>query len=358
MESPLGARMQIGGRSVDYFCGTSYFCLHGHQDVINAACEATRQYGLGAGTLARMPVYEDLHQRLRKWFATDDVVTLISGYSAPAALLQGLRDDFDVVFVDEGTHYSTRDALAALVKPIFRFRHLDPESLELTLSRNLKKGQRALIATDGVFPSSGALAPLSEYRHVMNAYGDCLLFVDDSHGVGVLGPTGQGSLQIAELGQRGNYVAGTLSKAFGSLGGFLPVDNSVAQKVREKAMILRGASLPPPSAAAAAIAAMQILETQPIMRANLARNVRHIRHGLRQLGFAIDESPVPIISVRGDIDMEHLRSELARRDIIVKITPPRGYSDAPDAPTLRLAVFSQHTTHQIDNLLSQMRSVL
>ena len=89
MESPLGARMFIGGREVDYYCGTSYFCLHGHPEVIEAACDATRQYGMGPGTLAHMQVYADLQERLRDWFGTEEVVYMISGYTSPMVLLQG-----------------------------------------------------------------------------------------------------------------------------------------------------------------------------------------------------------------------------------------------------------------------------
>ncbi len=351
MEEPLGTRMRIDGRPVDYFCGTSYFCLHGHQAVIDAACSATRQYGLGAGTLADMPVYAELKTALCGWFGTEDVVTMISGYVSPMALLQGLADAFDVIFMDEATHYSSRDAIAGLEKPVHRFRHLDANSLKEALGQHLRARQRAVIVTDGVFPSTGALAPLADYRTVMASYDDCLLCVDDSHGVGVLGRDGRGSLQHACLEQAGNYLAGTLSKAFGALGGIVPTSRVLADKIRQRSMIMRGASLPPPAAAGAAVAALKLLKAQPQMRADLQRNVLHLRGGLRKLGFAIEDSPVPIVSLRGAVDLEHLRQQLDKRDIMVKITAANGYSDAPDVPTMRLAVFSEHSQLQIDRLL-------
>jgi glycine C-acetyltransferase/8-amino-7-oxononanoate synthase len=123
-------------------------------------------------------------------------------------------------------------------------------------------------------------------------------------------------------------------------------------------MIMRGASLPPPAAAAAAVAALKLLKAQPQMRANLQRNVLHLRGGLRRLGFAVDDSPVPIVSLRGAVDLEHLRRELDKRDIVVKITPAHGYSDAPDVPTMRLAVFSEHSPLQIDRLLSAIHEIV
>ncbi|PSJ56428.1 aminotransferase class I/II-fold pyridoxal phosphate-dependent enzyme [Pseudaminobacter soli (ex Li et al. 2025)] len=358
METPLGARMRINGREVDYFCGTSYFCLHGHPEVIEAACAATRQFGLGPGTLAQMQVYADLERRLCDWFGTEQVVTMISGYSSPMAMLQGLRDDFDLIFIDEATHYSARDAIPTLNKPVHRFRHLDADSLARQLLRHMAPQLRAAVVTDGVFPSTGGLAPLADYRKAMESYEDSILCVDDSHGVGVLGGSGRGSLQHARLEGEGNFFAGTLSKAFGALGGIVPANTSLADRIKSNAMILRGASLPPPGAAAAAITAMRLLETTPRMRTDLERNVKHMRGGLRSLGFEIEDTPVPIVLVRGDVDLERVHAELDKRDIVVKVTPASGYSDAPDVPTMRLAVFSQHTPQQIDRLLSSIAELL
>lgn len=358
MESPLGARMRINGREVDYFCGTSYFCLHGHPEVIEAACTATRQFGMGPGTLAQMQAYTDLGERLCAWFGVEHVVSMISGYSGPMALLQGLRDDFDVVLVDAATHYSARDATPTLGKPVHSFGHLDADSLAEALSRHVGPGQRPVVVADGVFPSTGALAPLADYRKAMAPYDGSLLCIDDSHGVGAIGESGRGSLEHACLETEGNYLAGTLSKAFGALGGIIPGDAALAEKIGRNAMIMRGASLPPPGAAAAANAALRILQTTPRMRCDLVRNVRHMRSGLRKLGFDVADTPVPIISIRGDVDFDTLQARLDERDIVVKVTQASGYSDAPDVPMMRLAVFSEHSPEQIDRLLSSMAELL
>lgn len=359
METPLGARMRIDGREVDYFCGTSYFCLHGHPAVIKAACAATKEFGLGPGTLAFMRVYEDLQESLCRWFGTEDVVLTISGYTGPMVLLQGMQDDFDLIFIDAATHYSSRDAIPTLGKPVHPFRHLDANSLAEELARHVKAGQRPVVVSDGVFPSTGALAPLAEYRKAMAPYDGALLAVDDSHGVGVLGASGRGSMQEAGLdGTDGNHFAGTLSKAFGALGGIVPASAALAAKIEDKAMIMRGASPPPPAAAGAAVASLRLLETMPAMRANLKRNVRHMRAGLRDLGFAIPDTPVPIVSVQGNVDLERIRVGLNERDIVVRVAGASSYSDAPDVPAMRLAVFSEHTPEQIDRLLSSIRELL
>jgi glycine C-acetyltransferase/8-amino-7-oxononanoate synthase len=359
MQSPLGARMRIAGREVDYFCGTSYHALHGHPEVIEAACDATRRFGLGPGTLAGMEVYERLQEALCDWFGAAHVTLTSSGYAAPMAMLQGLKDDFDLVLVDAATHYSARDALPTLDRPVHTFRHLSPESLAETLARHVGPGQRPAVMTDGVFPSGGAIAPLAAYRDALARYDGALLCVDDSHGLGILGADGRGTLQHEGVEGPGSFVSGTLSKAFGASGGIVPGDAALAAKIGANALVLRGASPPPPAAAAAALTAMRLLRTQPEMRKRLANNVRRMRSGLRDLGFELPDTPVPIVTIReGRHDFTALQAALDRRDIVVKLTPARGYSDAPDEATLRIAVFSTHQPDQIDRLLSAMAELL
>lgn len=355
MGGPIGPRMLIDGRDVDYFCGTSYFALHGHPEVIDAACAATRRFGMGPGTLASVPVYDELQQALRDWFAVEHVTYMISGYTSPLALLQALREPDDLLLVDEATHYSIRDAVPTLDLPVVRFRHLSPDDLAAKLKQELKPGQRAVVVTDGVFPSGGALAPLTDYAGVLGGYDDALLCIDDSHGFGALGDGGRGALEHFGIEGPRRHAAGTMSKAFGALGGIIPGDAALATRLRERARILRGASPPPPAAAGAGLAALRLLSGDPSFRQRLRVNVKHLRDGLRGLGFAVPDTPVPIVTLRDQgRDLAALAAGLAERDILVKLTPALGYSDAPDEPTLRIAVFSEHSPEQIDRLIGSI----
>ena len=359
MDSPLGPRMRIDGREVDYFCGTSYYCLHGHPEVIEAACAATRRFGMGPGTHAAMEVYEELQAALRDWFKADHVTYMISGYTSPMVMLQGLRDEVDLIFVDAATHYSVRDALPTLDLPVHSFRHCSPDSLAEELTAHLRPGQRPAVMTDGVFPSSGTLAPLTDYIRAMAGYDGARLCVDDSHGIGVLGSGGRGALEHFGVEGQFAHVAGTMSKAFGGLGGIVPSDRTQADQISAKARILRGASLPPPAAAAAGLAGLRILRENPQMQANLRRNTNQMRKGLRDLGFALPDTPVPIVTLRASLhsqtpDMATLRDHLAAQGILTKLTPAGGYSDAPPEDSLRIAVFSEHGPAQIDRLLTTL----
>ncbi|MCR8725744.1 aminotransferase class I/II-fold pyridoxal phosphate-dependent enzyme [Frigidibacter sp. ROC022] len=359
MESPLAPRMRINGREVDYFCGTSYYCLHGHPQVIEAACAATRRFGMGPGTGAAMQIYDDLQAALREWFGADHVTYVISGYTSPMVMLQGLRDDVDLVLADAASHYSVRDAMATLGLPVHCFRHLSPESLAEALAEHVRPGQRPAVVTDGVFPSSGALAPLPDYVQVMAGYDGARLCVDDSHGIGVLGDGGRGALEHHGVEGPRAHVAGTMSKAFGGLGGIVPCDRARAERIAANAGILRGASPPPPAAAAAGLTGMRLLRETPEMLASLRRNTAHMRQGLRDLGFDLPDTPVPIVTLRASqrrqgADIAMLRDHLATQDIFTKLTPAGGYSDAPDEDSMRIAVFSGHRPEQIDRLLTTL----
>ncbi len=360
LRSPIGARARIDGREVDYFCGTSYFGLHGHPEVVAAACEATRSYGIGSATALRTPIHDELDGLLRRFFGVDEVSYVASGYLAPLVLLQALRDDFELAFADSACHYGVVDALRSVGKEVITFRHLDVDDLSRQLARRLRPRQRPLVITDGVFPSSGALAPLPDIAATLEGYASSLLCVDDAHAVGVLGTNGRGTPEHFAIPLAGIYACGTLSKAFGGAGGIVPGDGALAAKVRDRSRVPIGASAPSVPIAAAAAAGVRILAEHPEMRQALWSNVRRVRDGVRALGFDIQSSPVPIVHLAGrpGLDLRRAHAKLDREDLVVLYVPPRGYSDAPDVESLRIAVFSTHTREQIDRLLDALGRAL
>ena len=360
MGSPVGPRMVIDGREVDYYCGTSYYTLHGDQRVIDAACEAVRRYGLGPATLMNVPPHREVIERASAFFETQTATYVISGYLADLVLLQGLCDDYDVVLVDERSHYSVFDGLHATGKRLVQFRHLDANDLACKLRDEVNPRQIPLVMSDGVFPSTGAIAPLKDYVEVLASYDEPLLCIDDSHAVGVIGEKGQGTYEYLDLQGSNCYLAGTLAKAFGGVGGIVPGSHKLMEKIKQHSRVPVGAS--PASVAAAAAAAMgiRILSEHPEMRKQLWSNVARVRGGLRKLGLDVGTSPVPIVSIQSTpgLEVKRLLQGLDKRDIVVAHVAARGYSDAPDVDALRIAVFSTHTEAQIDCLLDSMTSLL
>jgi 8-amino-7-oxononanoate synthase len=358
--SPVGARTTINGREVDYFCGTSYFGLHGHPQVIAAARAAVEAYGVGTATAAWTPAHAEVIERTSRFLGTETVTYVASGYLAPLVLLQALSEDYDLAFADGGSHYGVLDALRAVGKETVLFGHLDPEDLARQLAGHVSPRQRPLLFTDGVFPSTGALAPLPDYSVALDRYPGGLLCVDDAHGLGVIAEEGRGSLEHHNIQRDGVYFCATLSKAFGGAGGIVPGDRVLDSKIRRLSRVPLGASSPSVPAAAASAAGVRLLAEHPEMRRDLWANVRRVRDGLRALGFDLADTPIPIVSLAGrpSVDLLRVRETLSRQGILVHHVPPHGYSDSPDVETLRIAVFSTHTLDQIDRLVDAVRRAI
>lgn len=357
MESPLGATVVINGRPTDYFMGTSYYTLHGNDDVIAASRRAGDQFGLGPATGISIDIYDDVEKASCDFFGTESATYMASGYLSVSILLDALRDDFDLIFVDTKSHYCIFDALRSHKKPIFEFEHLNSVDLARLLDKHVGKGHRPLILTDGVFPSTGALAPLDEYAKVMQSYDTAILCIDDAHGVGVLGPNGRGSFDHFGLQGAQYCLAGTLSKAFGGYGGLIPGSSEIAEKIARNANLMVGASRPPIPAAAAACAGLKLL-SNPKIREKLQGNVAHLQKGLLKIGLEIKSSPVPILNISGPSDLAEVSRQLASRGILVRHVPAGGYSDAPGCETLRIAVFSTHSREQLENLINTLGELL
>lgn len=360
MESPPGAETVLDGRRYLYFAGTGYFGLHGHPAVVRAGIRAFYRYGTHSATsragFGSNPALLEVEARLREFFREDDAAYFGSGYLGSLVLAQALADRYDAVFVDELAHYCIRDTASSPGKPVFRFRHRDPDDLAKKLKRQLTAGQRPLLLTDGVFPVFGRIAPVQDYAGVIAAYGG-LIGLDDSHAVGVLGAHGRGTLEHFGMKAPNLHFTGTLSKAFGGHGGFVVGKRKLIGGIRTSVGAYIGSTPTPTPIAAATAKGIQILLRHPEMRDRLRRNTVRLKKGLRSLGIEADDSPVPIVawSMGTEKEMRGIQKDLMRRGIAVAYLK---YVGAPAAGVLRLTVFSTHTAAQIRRLLEELAGVL
>ncbi len=376
MESPPGARCTIDGRSYLYFGGTSYLGLHGHPEVIAAACEATRKYGIHSATSRSLygntPQVLAVERMAAEFFDLEGAFYFASGYASNAILLQTLAPHFDVLYLDESAHYSVAEAALAARLPLVRFRPRDAEDLQRGLRQHLGSKQRPLVLTDGVSSSLGCVAPVDRYCQVLEPYDGSAILVDDAHGLGVIGDNGRGTLEfwgrwsgavnddpaVADRPPGRLYVGGTLSKALGGFGGIVPGSAALLRRVRAATHYYEGASAPPTPAAAASARALELIRQHPELRLRLWENVRAVRNGMRQLGLSVDDSPAPIVPVQAGTaeDMQRLQVELQQRGIIVPYMA--AYSGLGSAGALRVAVFATHTDDMIQQLLEALRRAL
>lgn len=360
-ESAPAAETTYNGKKCLYFGGVSYFGLQNHPELIKAAQEALAKFGTHSATsrypYGTTPLYVELEKRAADYFGTEDAAYVASGYLENMAAFQAMSqlNMFDVILLDERAHYSVFDFAWALRKPVFTFAHADPEDLSRKLKENVKAGEKPLLMSDGVFPTFGMLAPVPEYLKIIEAY-DGLIWLDDAHAMGVLGPNGRGTYDHFGLKSERLYFGGTFSKAFGSHGGIIPGSAKLVNTIRN-GHIMNGASAGPSPTAAAALKGMELLKAHPEWRERLASNARQLRTGLTQLGFKMNDGPVPVAAwkLSSGKEMDRVHSELVNRGILIQRS--RYVGAGPDG-ALRAVVFSTHTRDQISRLLSELKALL
>jgi len=374
MQSAPGPYTVIGGRRYLYFMGTGYLGLHGHPEVLKAACEAMMKYGMGSATSRRaygnsQPLI-DVESRAAQFFGKDDSFYFMTGYLSNSVIVQALEGTFDLVVADESAHYSAYDAANFSGRPVFKFRSRNPDSLDAVLHEQCRDGKRPLVITDGVFPVLGALAPLREYYEILKAYPGSALVVDDAHALGAVGPTGRGSVEQAGLpwedvntnvqpenGPR-LFVGGTLSKAFGGFGGIVPGSKEFIAHIHEVSPYFRAANPVSPGIAAGCARALELVIENPAMITKLHENTLFVRNGLRDLGIEVADTPVPIICVVLDTVelMKKVQSDLMETGILIAYNPK--YSDLGPKGGIRIAIFANHTLEMMMKLLGEFAGAL
>lgn len=308
MQSAPGARTLINDRWRDYFAGCGYLGFQGHPALLAAAVEALQKYGLGTATsrggYGEHPVYRAVEEAAARYFAAERATYYVSGYLGTAILVQGLRGEYEHIFVDEASHFSVRDGVRTVGLPVTTFRHMDAGDLAAQCRAELPKSRaggeqagRPLVIVDGVFPVSGEIAPVPAYLEVLAQHEGAILCLDDAHATGVIGERGQGTLEywgIPPPGQVRCYTAHTLSKALGGHGGLIAGPAAFIEQLGRNSTA-PGASSPAPLPAAQASAwALDYLRQDPGPRRRLWVNVARARAGLRALGWPLADSPVPI----------------------------------------------------------------
>ncbi len=373
MESRTGTNVVLNGKSYLYFAGTSYFQLHSHPDMIKAANDATLLYGIGSATTRALtgttPLLEKIEQKLASYFNTEDAVYLPSGYLSSLAGLKALDEMglYQVIFLDEGSHYSLEEGATATGKPVIPFRNRDLDDLEAKMKKHLGKGQSPLVASDGLFPVMGTLAPVRDYLDMALKY-DGVIWVDDAHGVGILGVHGRGTCEALGTPSNRIYLGATLSKAFGAYGGIIAGRKDFIHKIRSGS-VMTGSSSPMNAAVAAGLKGLELVQESHSLRKKLWDNARYLREGLLHMGIKNEvvfipeiHGTIPIFSFahRDASTMKTIHNFLIKQGIYTQYT---SYKGAGSEGVLRVVVTSSHKkveivrfTHTLKEALRSLRS--
>ena len=301
IESPMDGWVTIEGRRVLNFCANNYLGLASHPKLREAAKGAIDKMGVGPGAVRTIAGTTSLHIQLEKRLAdfkgVEATITFQSGFAANLATIPALVGKTDVVFSDELNHASIIDGCRLSGASIVRYPHVDPAGLRQAILDSQSHAQgRRLIITDGVFSMDGDIAPLEEIYAIAREF-DCLLMVDDAHGEGVLGRGGRGIVDHYGLHGKVDVEIGTLSKAFGVVGGLVAGRQVIIDWLRQRARPFLFSSAMTVPDVAACLAAIDVLEESDELTRRLWENTEYFKRELQGLGFDTGRSTTPITPV-------------------------------------------------------------
>ncbi len=299
LQSPQGAWLTVDGQRVLNLSSNNYLGLANDPRLVEAAQKAMATYGIGpaavrsiAGTMA---LHLELERRLAAFKGVEAAVTFQSGFNANLATIPALVGKGDVIFSDELNHASIIDGARLSRAEIVRYAHADPDDLRQKIE-NTPLGGRRLIVTDGVFSMDGDIAPLPGLYQVAEK-ANILLMVDDAHGEGVLGRGGRGIVDHFDLHGKVDIEVGTLSKAFGVVGGVVAGRQIIVDWLRQRGRPYLFSSAMTVPDVAACLAAVDVLEASTELVDRLWNNANFFKREMAALGFNIGLSQTPIVPV-------------------------------------------------------------
>lgn len=299
IETAQDAWIEVDGKKVLNMCANNYLGFANHPELKKAAQEAIEQYGVGPAAVrtiaGTMGLHNELEEKLAKFKNMEAAISFQSGFNSNVATIPTLMGAEDLIFSDELNHASIIDACRLSKAKTVRYTHCDAKSLDEQL-KAYPAARRKLIVTDGVFSMDGDIAPLSEIVEVAQKY-DAMVMVDDAHGEGVLGNAGRGIADHFGLHGEVDIEVGTLSKAFGVVGGYVAGKKKIVDFLRQRARPFLFSSAVTPADVAACIKAVDILTASGDLVEKLWENTEYFQSKLREIGYDLGVTATPITPV-------------------------------------------------------------
>jgi glycine C-acetyltransferase len=311
MSSEQGPEVELDGRRVISLSSNDYLGLTHHPRIKAAAERAVRDYGGGSGAVrtiaGTMSLHEQLEAELATFKATEAVLTFQSGFTANTGVIPAITDERDLIVGDQLNHASIIDGMRLSKAPRRIYPHADVEGLRRILAEAQERGREdrghegepyrlVLVVTDGVFSMDGDIAPLPGIVEAAEESG-AAVFVDDAHASGVLGRNGRGSVDHFGLHGRVAVQVGTLSKAVGSLGGYVAGSTALREWLTQRSRPFLFSTSHPPAVVEACREAIRIMQDEPELQDRLWANTERFKAELTRLGFDTGSSETPITPV-------------------------------------------------------------
>ncbi len=300
IEGPQGAWIIVNGKRVLNLCSNNYLGFADHAELKEASKRAVDEYGVGPGAVRTIAGTQTIHLGLERKLAAfkhaEACIALQGGFVANLTVIPAVTGDGDIIFSDELNHASIIDGCRLSKARVVRYAHNDVADLRRKITENKDSARRMLVVTDGVFSMDGDIAPLPEIVEVADDYG-AIVMVDDAHGEGVLGDSGRGIVNYFKLEGRVEMEVGTLSKAFGVMGGYITGPGVLIDYLKQKGRPFLFSTGLTPADTAAAIAAVDVLTKSDELVRKLWDNAAYFQRRLKDQGFDIGHTETPITPV-------------------------------------------------------------
>ena len=360
IQSRSGAIVQLEGREVINFASNDYLGLAGDERLIQAAIAATQEYGTGSTGSRLLSGHRELHRELENAIAslkqTEDALVFSSGYLANLGTIATLVGKRDLILADQYNHSSLKNGAILSGALVVDYAHAHIEDLKSQLVQHRQHYRRCLITTDSVFSMDGDVCPLPEILVLAEEF-SCMVLVDEAHATGVLGGTGAGCVEHFGCTGKPLIQVGTLSKALGSLGGYVAGSATLIDFLRNRAPSWIYTTALSPADTAAALAAIQIVQQEAERRTQLHHNVETLKQLIAQklphLKLLPSESPILCISLGSATDALQVGQQLKAAGIFAPAIRP------PTVPTsrIRLSVMATHELAHLEKLVNVLSAI-
>lgn len=360
VESANEPEILINGKTVLNLASNNYLGFANHPRLKAAAIRAVEQYGIGAGAVktisGNMTLHDQLEKALAEFKREEAAIVFQSGFNCNTGVIQAITEAGDLILSDELNHASIIDGVKLSKADKAVYKHSDMADLERILNEKRSQYTNVLIITDGVFSMDGDLAKLPQIVELAEKY-QCLTYVDDAHGSGVLGEHGRGTVDHFHLHGRIDFTIGTLSKALGAMGGYVAGRQVMKDWLSHRARPLLFSTNLPPAVVGALLEALKLMSESDEANQRLWANGNHFKAQMAKAGFDIGHSETPITPVMlGDeaLTVAFSKALLARGIFVSPIlfpTVPKGKA------RLRVMVSAAHTQAQLDHAVAVFADV-
>ncbi len=361
LEGPQGAWLEIEGRKVLNLCSNNYLGFANEERLKEAAKKAIDYWGVGPGAVrtiaGTLRIHEELEKALAEFKKVEAALFFQTGFITNQAVIPTLIGEGDAVFSDELNHASIIDGIRLTKAKRFIYKHSDVDDLKAKLEEASKENfRRKLIVTDGVFSMDGDLAPLPQIVELAEKY-DAMVMVDDAHGEGVLGDHGRGIVDHFGLHGRVDIEVGTLSKAFGVVGGYVAGKRELIDYLKQRSRPFLFSTPLSPADTAAALEAVRILMESDERVRRLWDNAKYFKEKMKELGFDTGHSETPITPVM--LYDAKLATEFSKRLFEEGVFAQAiGYPTVPKGKArIRVMISAVHTKEDLDFAIEKFAKV-